>query len=220
MNATLSQPARIVVIDDHAIVRYGYAQLINHQNDLEICGMADSEHDGVDLVKRERPDLAIVDLSLKAGHGIELIKSLVAMCPQLKILVISAHDESMYAERVLDAGAQGYINKQEATDHLVDGIRALLRDEVYFSQSVTKSLLCGRGRSLTSDGGVHSLTSRELQVFERIGSGQSTRQIAETMDLSVKTVERYKENIKHKLRLDNATQLIQRATHWVLERDR
>lgn len=212
--------ARIVVIDDHAIVRYGYTQLINHQDGLQVCGTAECEQAGIEIVRRELPDLVIVDLSLKDGHGLDLIDALRKQCREIKLLVISAHDENLYAERSLAAGASGYIQKQEATDRLIAGIRTILDGDLYFSSSVTQRLMRERAGSKrpTSGDAVESLTNRELQVFEWIGKGSGTREIANHLFLSIKTIERHKENIKKKLHLTTATQLVQRATQWVIDR--
>lgn len=221
MSQLLSQTARIAIVDDHAIVRYGYTQLINHQDNLVVCGVAANEQEGIELVKRERPDLTIVDLSLSEGHGIDLIKSILADNPKAKVLVVSAHDENLFAHRVLTAGSMGYVNKQEATNDLVEAIHSILNGELYFSPSVTQSFMRGRmgGNSTLNPDEVQSLTDRELQVFEQIGGGKTTRDIANSLFLSVKTVERYKENIKRKLAIENATQLVQRATQWCMTRD-
>ncbi len=220
MSKTLSGSARIVVVDDHGIVRFGCAQLINQDPLLEVCGMASSEQEGFEMIKRERPDLALVDLSLKNGDGIDLIKSLVTHVPATKILVISAHDESLFAHRVLAVGALGFVNKQEAPGNLTNAIHAILRGEFFFSESVTKHLIRDRlGNTKPNKvNGIERLTNRELQVFEQIGNGRSTRQIAEALFLSVKTIERHKENIKQKLGIQHATQLVQHATQWVLGR--
>ncbi|TWU24988.1 Oxygen regulatory protein NreC [Novipirellula galeiformis] len=220
MNQTISPAARIVVVDDHGIVRFGYSQLINQEPDMEVCGLASNEQEGIMFLSRESPDLVIVDLTLKEGSGMDLVQSAIKICPAIKILVISAHDESLFAHRVLAAGAHGYINKEEAPEKLIEGIHALLGGDFFFSKSVTKNLIrrrLGDPKPATMQG-LESLTNRELQVFEQIGNGRSTREIADALFLSVKTIERHKENIKSKLNVDNATQLVQHATRWVLKR--
>ncbi len=191
MNNTLTSVARIVVVDDHGIVRFGYTQLINQEPMLEVCGMAANEQEGRETILRERPNLAIIDLSLKEGDGMDLIVSVIKVLPHLKILVISAHDESLFAHRVLAAGARGYINKQEAPERLIEGIQTLLRDEFYFSEAVTKNLIRGKLGQCQQPKleGIESLTNRELQVFEQIGNGQCSRDIADAWYLSVKTIE-------------------------------
>lgn len=214
-------PIRILTVDDHPIVRDGYSQLIGNQPDLEVCGVAASEQEALQVAKQTNPHLAIVDITLKDGNGIVLIKELLACHRHLKILVISAHDENLYAERALEAGALGYINKQEATGQLIDAIRKVLSGEVYISQAIAAKLLKRRvgGRNQKDEvAAIDTLTDRELQVYEMIGSGRTSKQIAAELQLSTKTIERYKENIKKKLSLSNATQLVQKATRWVLEK--
>ena len=216
----IAAPARIVVVDDHGIVRYGYSQLIDQEPGLLVCGMAGDEISGFELIKVKRPDVAIIDLSLKNGDGLDLVKSVAKQLPPVRLLVVSAHDEHLFAHRSLAAGAHGFINKQEAPSMLIDGIQALLAGDYYFSESVKKTLLDSRlGRRSTARAGVRSLTNRELQVFEQVGNGRSTRQIAQSLSLSVKTIERHKENIKQKLGIDHATQLVQHATQWVLGKE-
>lgn len=214
-------PARILVVDDHPIVRQGYAQLIGNQPDLEVCGFAESEEDAVRQVKSMQPDLVVIDLALKDSHGIELIKRLAPRDPPVKMLVVSAHDENLFADRALDAGALGYINKQEATERLIEGIHAVLAGDVYLSERMTKQLLKRRvghaGSSSPEQSPIALLTDRELQVFYMIGEGLSSKQIADKMFLSRKTIDRYRENIKSKLHLAHSAQLIQRATQWLLE---
>jgi len=222
MNESQLEPARIGIIDDHGIVRFGYAQLIESELTLEVCGLASDEQEGLELLKRETPDLAIVDLSLAGGDGLNLIDSAVKLVPDTKLLVISAHHESLFAHRVLAAGAVGFINKQEAPERLIEGIHAVLDGEFYFSEHVTKDLIrrrLGGGSSTAPKSRIESLTNRELQVFEQVGHGQSTREIADFLILSVKTIERHKENIKQKLQIQHATQLVQHATPWVLTRN-
>jgi DNA-binding NarL/FixJ family response regulator len=213
--------ARILIVDDHPIVRQGYAQLIGNQPDLEVCGFAESEEEGVRQVKSLQPDLVVIDLALKDSHGIELIKQLAPRQPAVKMLVVSAHDENLFADRALDAGALGYINKQEATEQLIGGIRTVLAGDVYLSERMTKQLLKRRVAHASSESPDQSpialLTDRELEVFQFIGEGLSSREIADKMFLSRKTIDRYRENIKSKLDLSHSAQLVQRATQWVLE---
>ncbi len=167
MTQTLASVARIAVVDDHGIVRFGYSKLINQEPTLQVCGMAASEQEGREMILRERPDLAIIDLSPKDGDGMDLIVSLVKACPKLRILVVSAHDESLSAHRVLAAGARGYINKQEAPERLINGIHTLLLDESYFSDEVTKSLVRGRlgNRQPVQLDGIASLSNRDRLVY-------------------------------------------------------
>lgn len=218
MTDTLQEVAKIVVVDDHGIVRFGYAQLIDQEPSMEVVGMAEGEREGLDLVKLEHPDLVIVDLSLQEGDGMDLIRSILSFDKDIKVLVISAHDENLFAHRVMAAGASGFISKKEAPQKLIEGIQTILKGDFYFSATLTKTLLrgcMGSSRARPAEG-IGSLSNRELQVFEHIGNGRSTRQIADAMYLSVKTIERHKENIKQKLGIEHAAQLAQHATGWVL----
>lgn len=215
------QRFRILIVDDHPIVRQGYGQLIGNHSDLEVCASVSSGREALEQAKATDPDLAIVDITLKDSHGIELVKELHAQYPELKILVVSAHDESLYAERGLNAGALGYVNKQEATDRLINAIRRVLAGEVYVSEEITRKLLKSRARAGKQDASsaISTLTDRELEVYEMIGHGQTTKKIASRLHLSPKTIERYKENIKKKLDISNSTELVQQATRWILEPD-
>ena len=211
--------ARILIAEDHPIVREGYLQLIGTQPDLQVCAFAASEMEALVAIQATEPDLAVIDLTLKDSHGMELIRRIAAAHPTVKMLVISAHDENVFAERAVDAGALGYINKQEATDKLIDGIRHVLRGDFYLSDQITARLLkrkTGRAQRYARSP-IEQLSNRELEVFEAIGHGLGTRQIADKMHVSPKTVERFRENIKMKLDLANATELVQHATQWVLE---
>lgn len=215
------QRFRILIVDDHPIVRQGYGQLIGNHSDLEVCASVSSGREALEQAKATDPDLAIVDITLKDSHGIELVKELHAQYPELKILVVSAHDESLYAERGLNAGALGYVNKQEATDRLINAIRRVLAGEVYVSEEITRKLLKSRARAgkQGASSAISTLTDRELEVYEMIGHGQTTKKIASRLHLSPKTIERYKENIKKKLDISNSTELVQQATRWILEPD-
>lgn len=211
---------RILIVDDHPIVRQGYEQLIGTQADLEVCGWAATADEAFKQAKATGPALAIVDITLKDSNSVELIKQLQTRHPNLKVLVVSAHDETLYAERALEAGALGYINKQEALDRLIEAIRDVLAGDVYVSERITRRLLKRRvsgAKQQEEKPQIESLTDRELEVFEMVGHGQSTKQIAARLHLSPKTIERYKENIKGKLGIGNSTELVQQATRWVLE---
>ena len=211
---------RILIVEDHPIVRQGYSHLIGSQADFEICGFAATAEEALAQAITTKPHLAIVDITLEEGHGIALIRELLARQSHLKILVVSAHDERMFAERALEAGAFGYLGKGEATEHLLQGIRTVLAGEVFLSEQMSQRLLkhrIGTGRSQPARAVLlDRLTDRELEVFQFIGQGRTTRQIANQLNLSPKTIERYRENIKRKLGLANATELLQRATSWVL----
>jgi DNA-binding NarL/FixJ family response regulator len=209
----------VLVVDDHPIVRKGFAQLVNSEPDLEIVGEAEDISQALRIARDVEPDLAIVDLALKTGNGLEVIKALKSHNPNIKMLAASALDESLFAERALRAGAQGFISKHEAIENLVGAIRAVLDENIYLSPKMTQRLLhhvSGRGLAIESSP-VERLTDRELEVFQLLGEGLSTRQIAAKIHLSPKTIDRYRDNIKQKLQLKNATELIRQATQWVLE---
>ena len=209
---------RILIVDDHPIVRAGYSLLITRQPDLAICGEAETAGEALRLAREEEPDLAIIDLTLKGGSGLELCKQLAHAAPELRMLVISAHDEQLYADRALRCGARGFINKEEATTKLIEAIRTVLAGKVWLSSQMTDRLLArvGSGGS-PSASPIESLSDRELEVFELIGQGHTTHEIAARLHLSPKTVESYRENLKRKLNLRNSTELTQHAVQWVLE---
>ncbi len=210
--------ARILIVDDHPIVRRGLAQLISQEPDLEVCGEAADIADAVEEVRAKSPDLAVIDISLKSGSGIELIKQIKSMNSAVKLLVSSMYDESLYAERALRAGAMGYINKEQALDNIIDAIRQVLRGRVYLSRDMTNQMLQRSVRGEQVDRPlIDALSSRELEVFELIGRGLSTSQIAHRLHRSVKTIETHRENIKVKLNLSSGSQLTCRAVQWVLE---
>lgn len=208
---------RVAVIDDHPIVRRGLSELIANQAGLTVCGEAEDAAGALKMIAETGPDLAVVDISLKDSSGIELIKDLKIRFPELLVLVLSMHDESFYAERVLRAGARGYVTKEEATESVIVAIRKLLDGEIYLSEKMASKMLSKFVDGPSEVGGlpVDRLTDRELEVFELIGRGIRTRQIAENLHLSVKTIESHRENIKRKLKLDNATELLQHAVKWV-----
>ncbi len=213
----INSKTRIAIIDDHPIVRQGLSELICHQSEFIVCGEAEDAPSALRMVEASRPDVAIVDISLKDSSGIELIKDLKVRFPKILILVLSMHDESFYAERVLRAGARGYVTKEEATECVITAIRKLLDGGIYLSELMASRMLSKFVEGPSDAGGlpVDRLTDRELQVFELVGRGISTRQIAQKLHLSIKTVESHRENIKRKLKLDNATELLQHAVKWV-----
>jgi DNA-binding NarL/FixJ family response regulator len=209
---------KVLIVDDHPIVRRGLADIISSQPDLEVCGEASTVAEALQEVEKTRPDLVLTDLALKGAHGIELIEQIKARDERIKILVSSMHDEMLFAERALRAGAMGYISKQEPTDTLLEAIRRVLRGEIYLSSRMTGRLL----RSVRSGGSVgqdpvESLSNRELEVFQMIGQGLTTQQIARNLGLSPKTIETHREKIKEKMNLKNSAELNRRAVQWVLE---
>ena len=212
---------KIYLVDDHPLVRQGLTQLILEEPDLSVCGDTADSPSALREISQERPDVVIVDLSLKDGDGIELIKSIRTQFPDLAILVLTMHEESFYAERALRAGAQGYLTKQEASENVVQAIRQLLAGDIYVSERLSPKLLKRliRGTVGDSEPLIARLSDRELQVFILIGDGRSTQQVAEKLHLSVKTIETYRANIKDKLRLKDARDLVQYATRWVLRQN-
>jgi DNA-binding NarL/FixJ family response regulator len=214
---TTKQKNRIFIVDDHPIVRKGLAQLINQEEDLVICGEADNAETALEALKKVKPDLAIVDISLRGIDGFELTKLIKARFDNIPVLVISMHDESLFAERALRVGARGYIMKQEAIEKMMEAIRKVLRGELYVSERVSanivKRFVDGKAEGVSSP--EELLSDREMEVFQLIGQGFGTRQIADQLHVSVKTVETYRANIKEKLNLKNATELMKHAVHWI-----
>jgi len=214
-----SHPARILIVDDHPLVRSGLSELISDEPTLEVCGEAAEAGEALQLVNSTKPDLVVVDISLKSGNGIELIKRIKSRQPKIKMLVSSMHDENLYAQRALNAGAMGYVNKQEATEKVVEAILHVLRGEIFLSPAMRERLLhrLVRDPNALNQSPVETLSDRELEVFQQIGTGLTTRQIAKEMHLSAKTIETYREHIKTKLSIDTAAELSRHAVQWVLE---
>ncbi len=212
--------ARILIVDDHPAVREALASRIGRQPDLEVCGEAADMSEALGLVADTQPDLAVVDISLKTGSGIDLIKRIKDRNDSVRMLVWSMHSESLYAERALRAGALGYINKDQATDKIVEAIRRVLEGKVYLSDAMAEKMLhraVGGGREEGTRSPLDVLANRELEVFRLIGQGVKTAEIAERLHLSVKTVETYRDRIRLKLDLSDGTELAHYATQWVLE---
>jgi DNA-binding NarL/FixJ family response regulator len=206
----------VFVVDDHPIVRQGLALLINQETDLTVCGEAEEMHAALSAIQAVRPDILIVDISLNGPDGLELLKNIRLGAPRLPVLILSMHDESIYAERALRAGANGYIMKQEATEKVLVALRRILSGEIYVSDRIANSMLRHyvRGVNPSEHSSISDLTDRELEVFRLIGEGHGTRQIAEALHLSVKTVESYQAHIKEKLSLRSARELVQHAVQW------
>jgi len=207
---------RILVVDDHPMMRQGLAQLVGVEPDLEICGEAENAESALDRLTELQPDLVLADISLPGKNGLELIKDFQAIQPGLPVLVISMHDESLYAERVLRAGGRGYIMKQEGGKKLMEAIRRVLSGQIYVSDKMSALILeIFSGRRGAAEGSpVENLTDREFEVFQLISEGKGTREIAEKLHLSVKTVDVHRANIKAKLKLKSAPELIRFAVRW------
>jgi len=208
---------RILLVDDHAVVRFGTAQLINHQPDLEVCGEEEDAAHALSAIEKLRPDLVIADISLKDSSGLELMRNIKAQYPKTPVLVVSSHDESIYAEIAFRAGATGYLMKQEALEKIVTAVRRVLSGAIYVSDALAAKMLQQqvRGQSNINESPVKSLSDRELEVFQMIGNWKKTSDIAKELHLSIKTIEYYREQIKHKLNLASAGELTQYATSWV-----
>lgn len=209
--------ALILIVDDHPLVRTGFAQLIGDTHDLKVCGEAADMATALKLVEILMPDLAIIDLSLSGGSGLDLIEHIKTRNINTLMLVASMHEESLYAERVLAAGARGYINKQEAPEKIIQAIRQVLGGKVYLSERMTERILNNMFKGRDEKRDIDSLSNRELQVFEMIGQGIAPGKIAEQLNLSVKTIETYQAHIKKKLGLSSSHKLTHRAIRWVLE---
>ncbi len=211
---------KILLVDDHPVVRQGLARLINDQSDLSVCGEADGASAALALVESEKPDLAVIDISMGGTDGIELIKELKTRVPGLPALVLSMHDESLYAERVVRAGARGYVTKQEAPENLMTAIRQVLAGNLYVSDAILERLGRAMTRSRQTEGQspLDRLSDRELQVFRLIAGGMSVRQIADKLVLSVKTIETHREHIKEKLNFKSSSELLRYAVEYGVDR--
>lgn len=208
---------RVYIVDDHPLFRHGMVRLIDQEPDLTVCGEAGFVSDAFSQVQKLRPDLLLTDLILRTGSGLELIKNIKAIMPRLVILVFSMHDDMLYAERVLRAGAMGYVSKNEAGTYLLTAIRRVLDGEMFVSDTVKNRVvnrLVGMGAQKAAFA-MDTLSDRELEVFRAIGNGLSTRQVAEELCLSVKTIETYREHLKSKLNINDSSSLVRHAIHWM-----
>ena len=208
---------RIFIVDDHPLVRQGLAQIIEKENDLEVCGEAEDSPEAMKGVGECNPDAVIVDISLQGNNGLELIKNLKALYEDLPILVFSMHDETIYAQRALRAGAKAYVMKKEDSSRIVEAIHKIVKGEIYVSSRVADQVLhqIVSGPSNSTASPIDRLTDRELEVVQLIGRGLSTREIAESLNLSIKTIESHRAHVKEKLHLRNATELVQFSVQWV-----
>jgi DNA-binding NarL/FixJ family response regulator len=213
--------SRVLIVDDHPAVREALALRIGRQSDLEVCGEAADLSEALRLIAQTQPDVAVIDITLKTANGIDLIKRIKDRNNHVGILVWSMHSEALYAERALRAGALGYVNKDQATDRIVEAIRRVLAGKVYLSEAMTERMLqraVGGAREEVTRSPLDVLADRELEVFRLIGEGVKTAAIAERLHLSVKTVETYRDRIRQKLDLSDGTKLAHYATQWVLEK--
>ncbi len=212
---------RILIVDDHPIVRQGLRRLMENEEDLSVCGEAETARDARTAIKDLNPDAVIVDISLKQGDGIELVRDVRAHYATLPMLVLSMHDEAIYAERMLSAGANGYIMKQAASEQFLVSLRRVLDGGIYVSEAVGSNMIqkFASGGSYTSANPIDRLSNRELQILHMIGKGMSTRETANSLNLSIKTVESHRQRIKRKLNLNTGAQLVQYAVNWFAGRE-
>lgn len=214
---------RVLVVDDQPILRRGLTLLIDEQQDLLVCGSADNMSEAMEAIRESTPDVVTVDLSIQSTNGLDLLKNIKARYPGLPALVLSGHSEAFYAERALRAGAKGYITKYEPTDEVLFAIRRVLNGGLYLSPQMNDKLLSSlldEGKPRETSSSVGRLTDRELEVFTLLGCGKGTRQIAEQLYVSVKTVETYRLRIKEKLKIDTTPELLQHAFLWVSRHDK
>jgi DNA-binding NarL/FixJ family response regulator len=218
----MSRPkARVIVVDDHPLFRERLCQLINDEQDMEICGEAENAQPALQIIRETSPNLAIVDITLKTSSGLELVKNIRALSIGVPVLVLSMHDESLYAERALQAGAMGYITKSEEAAEVILAVRSVLAGKIYLSQEMTSTFLQGlttRGVRV-SPHSVDRLTDRELQVLELIGRGRTSQEIGELLKLGISTVDTYRARIKQKMNFRNAMELQHFAIRWLSERE-
>src|ERR1700684_1405864 len=212
---------RVLIVDDHPIVRQGLRRIMENEEDLIVCGEAETARDARTAIKELNPDVMIADISLKQSDGIELVRDVRAHYPQLPILVLSMHDETIYAERMLAAGANGYIMKQAASEQVLVALRRVIDGGIYVSESIGNKMIqkFAAGGAYLSANPIDRLSNRELQILHMIGKGMSTRETAESLNLSVKTVESHRQRIKRKLNLNTGTQLVQYAVNWFTGRE-
>jgi len=217
MNSVKENKARILLVDDHAVVRFGIGNLINRQSDMAVCGEEEDASRALSSISTLKPDLVIADISLKDSSGLELMRNIKAQYTKLPVLVVSAHDESIYAEIAFRAGALGYLMKDQALEKVIPAIRRVISGSIYVSDALAAKMLQRqvRGQTDISKSPVSGLSDREMEVFQLIGQWKKTREIADELHLSIKTIEYYREQIKRKLNLNSASELTHYATAWV-----
>ncbi|CAI9086066.1 DNA-binding response regulator [Candidatus Methylacidiphilum fumarolicum] len=215
--STETKKRGVLIVDDHAVLREGLAYIIGTDPSLCVCGMAENAQKGFELVEKLKPDIVLVDISLPGKSGLELVKDIHAIYPEIPILVLSMHEESLFAERLLRAGARGYLMKSEGGEKLLQAINRILEGNIFVSDEISSRILegfTGKKSSPFKASPLGKLSDRELEVFQLIGKGLSSRQIAEQLHLSIKTVEAYRASIKQKLKLQSGTELVHYAISW------
>jgi DNA-binding NarL/FixJ family response regulator len=219
---TSENKTQVLIVDDHPVVRDGLTTIINHERDLNVCGEADDAHEALKAITELKPEVVVVDISLKNSDGIELTKNIKAGYPKLSVIVLSIHDESVYAERALLAGAKAYLMKDAASENIVRAIRTVLSGEIYVSNTISKKFLhkIAGDKTSTFKTPIENLSDREFEIFRLIGEGFKASQIAKQLHLSTKTIETYRSRIKEKLNLPNAAELLQYSIKWAKSQDR
>ncbi|MEJ2649670.1 MAG: response regulator transcription factor [Sedimentisphaerales bacterium] len=219
---TNENKTQVLIVDDHPVVRDGLTTIINHERDLNVCGEADDAHEALKAVTELKTDVVVVEISLKSSDGIELTKSIKAVHPKLSVIVLSVHDESVYAERALLAGAKAYLMKDAVSENIVKAIRTVLSGEIYVSNTISKKFLhkIAGDKAGTTKTPIENLSDREFEVFRLIGEGYKASHIAKQLHLSTKTIETYRSRIKEKLNLPNAAELLQYSIKWAKSQDR
>ena len=213
---------QVLIVDDHPVVRDGLTTIINHEQDLNVCGEADDSYEALKAAAELKPDIVVVDISLKNSDGIELTKTIKSKYPKLPVVVLSVHDESVYAERALIAGAKAYLMKDAVSENIVKAIRTVLSGEIYVSNTISKKFLhkIAGDKADTTKTTIENLSDREFEVFRLIGQGYKPSQIAKKLHLSVKTIETYRGRLKEKLNLNSAIEILQYAIKWAKSQDR
>ncbi|MGD2152865.1 MAG: response regulator transcription factor [Gemmatimonadales bacterium] len=214
-------PVRVVIVDDHALVRRGLTELIDDEPDMEVCGDAGDVAAAEKLVEARQPDVAIIDISLGGRSGLELVRHIKTRHPDVQMIALSMHDEKLFAERALRAGAKAYLNKEEPAEKVIDAIREVLAGRIYLSGEMADRILhrlVSQGQAV-EESPIDSLSDRELEVLELIGRGLTTRQIAQRLHLSKKTVDTYRDHLKRKLQLRTANELVRYAVAWTLDQE-
>ena len=219
---TNEKKTQVLIVDDHPVIRDGLVAIINHEPDLNVCGQAEDAYTAQKAVDELKPDIVVTDISLKSSDGIELTKNIKAGHPALPVIILSVHDESLYAERALLAGAKAYLMKDKVSENIIKAIRTVLSGEIYVSDAISKKFLhkIAGDKAGTAKTPIESLSDREFEIFRLIGEGLKASQMAKQLHLSIKTIETYRSRIKEKLNLPNASQLLQYSIKWAKSQDR
>jgi DNA-binding NarL/FixJ family response regulator len=219
---TNEKKTQVFIVDDHPVIRDGLTTIINHEQDMNVCGEAEDAHQALKAVTELKPDIVVADISLKNSDGLEMTKNIKARYPRLPVIIFSVHDEFIYAERALLAGARAYLMKDAVSENIVKAIRAVLKGEIFVSDTISKRFLhkIARDKDSTNETPIENLSDRELEIFRLIGEGYKASQIAEQLHLSIKTIETYRTRIKEKLDIANASELLKYSIRWAKSQDR